>query len=173
MQYRKGEWRALCFFVPLLAMTWLKSPRSAFHSKDLPRINSANAFRLHIQTNVVQGWSLSVIGVRRQSQYCRVSTLLESVQYVLETQLILASSVLITPSYFTDSLIYTTIYKYIFPKYFLPHCRPFFSPSVATRTFIGKLGNWLRLLRNPSLERKKVVLMPRLGIYFLWKMENK
>lgn len=61
------------------------------------------------------------------------------------------------------SLIYNTVYKYVFSKYLFFHYRPFF-PPMTTRTFIGKLGKWLRWLRNPSLEMKKVMLVPRLGI---------
>lgn len=138
MQYRKGEWRTLCFFVPLLAMAWPKSPRSAFCSKDLPRRNPAHAFPPHIQVKAVQGWSLSVIGVRGQSQYCRVSTLLESVQYVLEHAKINLVSVLVTVNYFTDIFICSTIYKYIFPKYSFP--------TVDFFSFFPLLWQWELLL---------------------------
>lgn len=47
-------------------------------------------------------------------------------QYVLADAKINTVSVLITLSYFTDIYIYSTVYKYIFPKYFFAHCRPFF-----------------------------------------------
>jgi len=92
--------------------------------------------------------------VRGQSQYCRVSTHLESLQYVLENAKINLICVLITLSYFTDISIYSSIYKYIFSKYFFFHYRPFF-PSCVNQDFYWKTRKVATVIKESVFKEEK------------------
>lgn len=115
---------------------------------------------------------MSVVSVRGQSRYQRASALLGSVQYALQDPRINLVSVLITLSDFTDTSIYSPTFKNGFLKYFFSSL-VFFFPSCDCQNFYWTARKLAGIVKESVFREKKVVLLPRWSICFLWKVKNK